>query len=99
MMVHRMNYLDGLRGLAALGVVAYHSNVLFSVFSWTEAYGDMPNLILSRFTNGNFFVCIFFILSGYVLVIPRVKNANVAGEKWGELAVRRYFRLTPIALV
>lgn len=98
MMVHRMNYLDGLRGLAALGVVAYHSNVLFSVFSWTEAYGDMPNLILSRFTNGNFFVCIFFILSGYVLVIPRVKNANVAGEKWGELAVRRYFRLTPIAL-
>lgn len=95
---NRMNYLDGLRGLAALGVVAYHSNVFFSAFSWTEAWGDMPNLILSRFTNGNFCVCIFFILSGYVLVIPRVKNANVTGEKWGELAVRRYFRLTPIAL-
>ncbi len=94
----RKGYLDGLRGLAALGVVAYHANIFFSAFTWSHAFGDLPNLILARFTNGNFMVCIFFILSGYVLSIPRVVNPNVAPGHWGELVLRRYFRLTPVVL-
>ena len=95
----RKKYLDGLRGLAALGVVAFHSSTFFSAATWTETFGDVPNLVLSRFINGNFMVCIFFLLSGYVLTIPRAANPALPSGYWGELIIRRYFRLTPVALV
>lgn len=44
-------------------------------------------------------VCIFFLLSGYVLTIPRAANLEIASGYWGELIIRRYFRPTPIAFV
>ena len=94
----RKKYLDGLRGLAALGVVAFHSSSFFSAATWTETFGDVPNLVLSRFINGNFMVCIFFLLSGYVLTIPRAANPAIPSGYWGELIICRYFRLTPVAI-
>ena len=83
----------------ALGVVAFHSSSFFSAATWTETFGDVPNLVLSRFINGNFMVCIFFLLSGYVLTIPRAANPAIPSGYWGELIICRYFRLTPVALV
>lgn len=71
----RFKYLDGLRGVAALMVVSHH--YANSFFPYT--YDRLPNLRiywvellfiitpLQLFIAGNFAVCIFFVLSGFVL--------------------------------
>lgn len=83
--------LEGLRGLAALGVVAAH--FLFSFFPYLskrfiesvdipqryalEKYLDYG--ILGIFYNGSFQVSIFFVLSGYVIIgkFIRTGEANI----------------------
>jgi peptidoglycan/LPS O-acetylase OafA/YrhL len=90
-----MEYLDGLRGLAALAVVIFHMNTFFSALTWERA--DFAYEVLRRITNANFAVCIFFILSGFVLSRPFLKGGD--SSRLGEAALRRYFRLTPPALV
>lgn len=91
---NRMECLDGLRGLAALAVVIFHMNTFFSVLTWQRA--DLAYDILRRITNGNFAVCIFFVLSGFVLSRPFFKDGD--SSRLGEAALRRYFRLAPPAL-
>lgn len=71
----RFKYLDGLRGVAALMVVFHH--YANSFFPYT--YDRLPDLRmywieklfiitpLQLFIAGNFAVCIFFVLSGFVL--------------------------------
>lgn len=92
----RLPYLDGLRGVAALAVVIFHMNGFNSVLLWHEGVFDLPRVILGRITNGNFAVCIFFALSGYVLASPFTAR-SFPNWRLGDAAVRRYFRLTPVA--
>lgn len=55
--------LDGLRALAALGVLVFH------VAGITMMRSDVPGaLIVSNF--GNFFVAVFMVLSGFLLFSP-----------------------------
>jgi peptidoglycan/LPS O-acetylase OafA/YrhL len=97
MVRQRFDSLDGLRGLAALTVVVFH---FFSAYvpglladqTDTPWWGsDTPLAILF---NGDFAVCVFFVLSGFVIA-----NSAAQGRTAFALnVVRRYFRLAaPVA--
>jgi peptidoglycan/LPS O-acetylase OafA/YrhL len=99
-MAEKITYLDGLRGIAAVNVMIMH---FFLVLAPAMVYGNQTpshlgnlDLIFSStplglIGAGNFSVCIFFVLSGYVLTQnyfrTRDKNLIISG------ALRRYIRL------
>ncbi len=96
---------DGLRGVAAMNVVLCHFLIALyplgfinlypgaadqrAAPSWVDAFLSTP--LLSIFWNGNFAVCVFFVLSGYVLTKPFVEHGDLLSMKLR--AARRYFRL------
>lgn len=98
----KLGYLEGLRGLAALVVVFNHY-----VFAFYPALnsGDPKEMhtrlafemyifntpFLNLFYAGNFSVCIFFILSGFVLSKSYFEKREKDILAYN--AVRRYFRL------
>ncbi|MEI8343963.1 MAG: acyltransferase [Candidatus Moraniibacteriota bacterium] len=104
--MRKIKYLDGLRGLAALQVVFHHFVLAFypALFSGTDIPTHLPNGVevfasgsfLNLFWDGNFAVCIFFVLSGFVLshkFFVKKENEIVTAS-----AVKRYFRLAlPVA--
>lgn len=95
-----MEYLDGVRGIAALMVVACH----FANYYWPENYSSYE--VLSKANSvftfisytpiniifaGNLAVCLFFVLSGFVLSIRHFENYDPLGLQ-GD-ALKRYIRL------
>lgn len=88
--------LDGLRGIAILGVVICHV-----VYYWTLRYATpltvplikVDALELLRF--GNYGVSLFFLLSGYLLAITEEKRFAVGTYSIRAYALRRIFRLVP----
>jgi Predicted acyltransferases len=103
--MHKVRYLDGLRGVAAFIVVLHH----FAAAFYPAAYLGLdlaqhspfePWLLttpLGLLIAGNFSVCIFFILSGFVLTNSFFRSGD--GKSLSSLAVRRYFRLLPPVIV
>jgi peptidoglycan/LPS O-acetylase OafA/YrhL len=101
MRMDKIKYLDGLRGLAAFVVVLSHFAVVFYPALYTANASEVRfvsqlDLIiagtpLNVIYNGNFAVCIFFILSGYVLTYKFFRDKNPETLVSG--AFRRYFRL------
>ncbi len=101
-----LTYLDGIRGIAAFCVFLHHFGLAFytAYYSLDPHAVHLPNALeirygqslLSVLTNGNFCVCIFFVLSGFVL---SQKYFNTQEPK--ELvsgAQRRFLRLyIPVA--
>ncbi|MCP1423668.1 peptidoglycan/LPS O-acetylase OafA/YrhL [Paenibacillus sp. DS2363] len=100
----KLFYLDGLRGLAAFAVVISHYIQVFypaalsgraeqAHFAWDTWYGISP---INLFYNGQFAVCLFFVLSGYVLSVKMYEEA-LDSETFLKLlrssALRRYIRL------
>jgi peptidoglycan/LPS O-acetylase OafA/YrhL len=92
----RLHYLDGLRGLAALGVALCHFVVFYdqgfqtgrredSHLGWEKWVANTP---LNLPINGGLMVEIFFVLSGYVLTNAFLNNRTFLGS-----LVRRYVRL------
>ena len=81
-MSDRIEYLDGLRGLSAFAVFLGHFIPLFII---------VAPLIEFAFTVRELSVCIFFVLSGYVLTAGFFKSGNYELIKSG--ATRRYIRL------
>lgn len=95
--------LEGLRGLAALGVLLAH--ILLALFPYLAHYspraGDIPQAhwwetylslpIFTVFFNGNFAVSIFFVLSGYVLTKKFFETDDIRVLRKG--AIKRYPRL------
>lgn len=103
---NKIDYLEGLRGLAALVVVLHHFATLFFpaiVFGYSaKAHTPYEYLIYSTplniFFSGHFAVCIFFVLSGFVLSRSYFRSGGDTAFI-RSLAVRRYFRLLlPVAL-
>ncbi|MGZ6005784.1 MAG: acyltransferase family protein [Candidatus Saccharimonadales bacterium] len=96
--------LDGLRGLAALVVVLLHYVTAFLPFligyTITQRHTALDRIIsttpLQLPFAGNFAVCIFFVLSGFVLSLSFFKHKNV--DVLISSAARRYFRLMIPAL-
>ncbi|MFD0619758.1 acyltransferase family protein [Paenibacillus sp. GCM10027629] len=104
-MTSKIAYLDGLRGLAACVVVVSHYFQVFapSVF---EGRAEIEHFAFERYAavtpinllfNGNFSVCLFFVLSGFVLSYRyfRTKDSLPVYSS----ALRRYFRLAVPAVL
>ena len=104
--MRKIDYLNGLRGVAAFQVVFHHFILAFypALFfggTWTNHLPEGTEDAVSKsvFTvlwDGNFAVCIFFILSGFVLshkfFLKKEQEIVTAS------AVKRYFRLAlPVA--
>lgn len=91
--VPRVDALDGLRGLAALGVVVLHV--------WMFSYGDLhhPPKTLLDYAAGELRlgVQLFFVLSGYLVFRPFVAAAldGRPGPSLGRYALRRAARILP----
>src|SRR4051794_17296100 len=90
----RLDALDGLRGLAALGVLVLHV--------WMFSYGDSgkPPKGLLDFTLGELRlgVQLFFVLSGYLIFRPFVAAALDGARRaprLGRYAIRRAARILP----
>lgn len=106
-MAEKIGYLDGLRGIAAIAVVFSHtfSTLLPAMILGTgmaSHLGGLENIFattpLNLFYNGNFAVCIFFVLSGYVLTRKYFKTKDPEVIISG--AARRYVRLfIPVCFV
>lgn len=99
-MTDKINYLDGLRGIAAINVMIMHFFILLVpavIYSdrMPSHFGGLEQLFsstpLGLIGAGNFSVCIFFVLSGYVLTYKyfRTKDKKIIISG----AVRRYVRL------
>lgn len=96
----RITQLDGLRGLAALMVVIFHSLLVVPVYGervrvglspsdgWTWWTRDTP---LGALWNGGVAVLVFFVLSGFVLAVPFINASRDAS--WLEYYPRRLVRL------
>ena len=97
----KLAHLDGLRGLAAVVVVISHFANAFlpaSVFgNAAKAHFALEKTIYSSplqlLVAGNFAVCIFFALSGYVLSHKFFNTKDAFHARAG--AAKRYFRLMP----
>lgn len=100
--------LEGLRGIAAIAVVAYHIIIMFYpaiayglsaepapvLHSWLE--GSLYGSPLNVFLSGAFAVGVFFVLSGFVLSIGFFQTGKESIVK--KLASKRYLRLMLPAL-
>ena len=95
--MNKLKFLDGVRGLAALIVVIHHyilaffpamffGNSKINHFAGEHEYSTSP---LQLFYNGSFAVCIFFVLSGFVLSIKYLQTQD--NKLLGEYALKRYF--------
>jgi peptidoglycan/LPS O-acetylase OafA/YrhL len=87
----RIRSLDGLRGVAALVVVAFHVSDLVA---WDPAVRRIVGVTpLGVFMNGPAAVHVFFVLSGFVLSHSLLGAPGVAGTL--RYCVRRVFRIHP----
>ncbi len=72
----RVEYLDSIRGLAALFVLLSHTVL---AFDWPATYGRICGWpFISILFDGKEAVCMFFVLSGYVLSKPYAGGAGNA---------------------
>ncbi|CEK16500.1 predicted acyltransferase [Chthonomonas calidirosea] len=79
----RIEYLDGLRGVAALFVVMHHTFLTFFL-SPVALRTHLPPLLLTLwngllhflFAFGHEAVVVFIVLSGYVLMLPVTRTPN-----------------------
>ncbi|MBW4089763.1 MAG: acyltransferase [Proteobacteria bacterium] len=90
----RLSVVNGLRGLAIIGVLFHHLGS-----DWFGRHsGAAPGWILALITNGWTGVNLFFILSGFVLFLPYAEGRrHLAG--WADTATfyrHRFWRLMPL---
>lgn len=100
-MEKRITWIDGLKGLACLGVFWSHFFLIFypaiyfgsNAISHTNSRIDefLSQSILSVGINGNFMVAIFCILSGMVVSLQVMKIEDKA--KMSKIILKRYVRL------
>lgn len=85
----RIHGMDGLRAIAAMLVVAYHSGSLAGATS----AGPLA-LIAAELKAG---VAVFFVISGFLLYLPfaRAIGAGRTSPNWREYAARRAVRILP----
>lgn len=93
--VPRLARLDGLRGLAACLVAAYHLQILYRG-GLADFYGGVAGWL---FTWGWAFTNLFFVISGYIFAHVYAGGAGLEnGRRLGDFAVARIARLYPLHL-
>jgi peptidoglycan/LPS O-acetylase OafA/YrhL len=91
----RFPHVDALRALAALSVLVFHVESIGPHYNLTVAG---PHTLLGRFalqmSNG---VCVFFVISGFVLYRPFVaaRSERAAGPALRSYLRRRFLRIVP----
>lgn len=101
-MSRKLPVINGVRGICALGIVAYHIiQPMYPPPGPLLWWGD--HLIFNRtfLLNGERIVDLFFLLSGFVLLLPYIQNKR-AMETFGDVKdfyVRRARRLFPLYYV
>jgi peptidoglycan/LPS O-acetylase OafA/YrhL len=98
--MRRLSFLQGLRGLAALMVVFHHylcAFFPFLVFGVGPSHGRLEHLFwvspLGLISSGSWPVCLFFILSGFVLSLPFFGNDGKETRELLAAMVKRPVRL------
>ena len=88
-----LDYLDGLRGLAALYVVVHHAVLIFC--------GEIPRYEPSKLggakwlIKGHYAVAVFIVLSGFCLMLPVARAGGMLrGGLWAYVR-RRSWRILP----
>ncbi len=86
-----LDYLDGIRGLAALYVVAHHA----ALQVWPLYRADQVPSALRFLQYGRFAVGLFIVLSGYCLMLPVIRDGGrLRGGPLGFYR-RRSWRIVP----
>ncbi len=86
----RFKTVDGLRGIAALAVVAFHLNGAVR-----QTFGQwLPASLDDLLAHGYLGVDVFFVLSGFVIAYS-IRNAQATPRFLGRFALRRSLRLDP----
>jgi peptidoglycan/LPS O-acetylase OafA/YrhL len=81
-------YLDGLRALCALWVVAHHC--------WSQVHlHGVAAIVLRPFAEGTYAVAMFIALSGFCLMMPVVKSGGELRGGAFEFLKRRAWRILP----
>ena len=92
--VDRIAVVNGLRGLAIIGVLFQHIG-----FGWAmAAFGDAVPVVRPLLSNGWTGVNLFFILSGFVLFLPyaaKRRTMQSASDLW-HFYKARFVRLMPL---
>jgi peptidoglycan/LPS O-acetylase OafA/YrhL len=86
----RYAYLDGLRAVLALYVVAQHAWYTVSDYD-----GRSLSPLLSVLTQGHYAVCFFILLSGFCLMLPVLKHDFSLAGGAGLFFQRRAWRILP----
>src|SRR5579875_2648256 len=91
----RLEFLDGLRGLAALYVVEHHI-AQFALSPHASPWRHAQRLYWHIFCYGHQAVVVFIVLSGYVLMLPvaRTQDGHMPKGVW-DYFKRRARRILP----
>ena len=90
MVINRINYLDGHRGIAILLVVLFHAYSRWAdIVPYGGQYADFP-----LFSYGYLGVQLFFLLSGFVILMTLEKC-----EGFSSFLLKRWLRLFPAMLI
>ncbi len=88
-----LNYLDSLRGLAALYVVWHHA--AYTVWTNLQGGSTSENLLCLLFAYGRWAVIFFLVLSGYCLMLPVIRNQGELKGGAARFFKRRAWRILP----
>jgi exopolysaccharide production protein ExoZ len=84
---NRIDSLDYLRGLAALGIMIYHMHLF--------TFGEVDSsTVLARVKIYD--VSIFYVLSGLTLCVVHLNNFHFTKQGLREFYVKRFFRIVPL---
>jgi len=84
-MYHKTNFITGLRGYAALGVLLIHYQG-FNILKQSNTYNKFVNL-------GKYGVLVFFIISAFTLTISIDRNKNFSYKQYIK---KRFLRISPL---
>jgi peptidoglycan/LPS O-acetylase OafA/YrhL len=86
----RIEFLDSVRGLAALAVLLFHS----MIFEWPKGFMNFINLpVVNILFDGHAAVVMFFVLSGFVLSRPYLNSQPPRSVFLPTFYLRRIIRI------